>query len=119
MITILGLIWTQLAIAAVTKADCSFTYMGYPMAQVQLGFSEAFVPNDFVTVVQQGRSHLESFTATELAEGELARGWISQEVPDNTVELIIYREPQKHGQAKMVNHQVPFGKEVWATCDFL
>lgn len=113
------LFWTVMAKAEPAHIiDCNYQFMGTPFSRVQIGVSSDGVPDDFVTIIVQGQSHIESFTPVALADGELLHGWLSKEAPENTVEMIVYEEMQAQGQSKLVNHNVPFAKEVWGTCSF-
>lgn len=98
--------------------DCSYQFMGNPFSRVQVGVSSEGVPDDFVTIITQGQSRTESFAAETPSQGEILHGWLSKESPDNAVEMIVYEEMQPKGQSKLVNHNVPFAKEVWGTCSF-
>lgn len=53
------------------------------------------------------------------AEGELLHAWLSKESADNSVEMIIFNEPQKLGRSKVTNHHVPIGQDMWGDCQQL
>lgn len=98
--------------------SCDYSFMGMPTASVALeslpggGFGEA------ARVTIQGRAHLESFTEAERAPDELLHGWLSHGT-QNELELVVYREAKAGGQSKLVNHHIPYGKEMWGNCQAL
>jgi hypothetical protein len=116
MALIIALLGFTLAQADGSRIVCDYTMMGIPFSTVELGFLSNGEPEDFVTVSMQGKAHRESYTPVQAAEGEAFHGWISQESSENSIEMIVYREPQKAGNSKLVNSRVPFGKEVWGNC---
>src|SRR5262245_15064545 len=63
-----------------------------------------------------GNPHQETLTAEPLAAGEKVHAWISKENPQNAIEFITYSEMKAKGDTVIINHNVPFGKEVWGTC---
>lgn len=113
------LLWLFVSAQAQSAAliDCDYKIMGAPFSRIQLGFSEANAPEDFVTVIVQGNSHRESFTPEAAAESELLHGWISKESSENAIEMIVYKEAKPLGRSKIVNHKMPFGKEIWGSCN--
>jgi hypothetical protein len=95
--------------------DCHYSFMSVPFSEVQLGFSEAG-PEEFVTILVQGRSHRESYTPAEAAPDMLLHGWISKESKENSIEMIVYKEAKKSGQSVLINSRMPMGKEMWGKC---
>jgi hypothetical protein len=118
MLTLLMLLAAPQPAAAAPNwtIHCDYAFMGAPMSSVDLETlpDGRFGPAARISI--QGATHLESYSEEAPAPGELAHGWISKESPENRIELVIYREPTPQGRSKLVNHQVPFGQEVWGGC---
>lgn len=105
------------AFAAGTRVSCDFVYYGAPFATV--GFDQ-FADGGYgtaATVTQYGCSHEELIAPVARAAGEKAHLLVSPE-SQNELELIVYEQPQAQGQARLINHHVPIGKEVWGGCGF-
>lgn len=95
---------------------CDYAYMGFPTSSLEFTIFNGSKLSSSVTVTMQGSSHKETLTPEQTAAGEYVHGWISKENPQNTVELIVYEVPQKDGQSKLINHNVPIAQEMWGTC---
>lgn len=102
--------------SASKKIICDYQMYGVAFSRVELGFLESGQAEEFVTVSVQGKSHRESFQLVEALPGESLHGWISKESSENSIEMIIYEEKQSAGDSKLINHHVPFGKEIWGNC---
>lgn len=121
MISIL-VTWLILPVArAETTITCNYTIMSAPFASVELGLYDDGTPfpSAQISVGPGTKPHKESVTPEPLGPNELVHAWISKENPRNAVELIIYIEKQVQGQSKMINPNLPFGKEVWGECSGL
>lgn len=116
MLFFYSLLFSVASWAQQTTISCDYQIVGVPFSQVSLGFLENGQPEDFVTVTVQGRSHRESYTPVHPSAGEKLHGWISQESSENSIEMIVFEEKQSNGDSKLVNHRVPFGKEIWGSC---
>ena len=104
------------AAAEMTDIACDYKFMGVDMARVEVAVDENGRPDSSVQVTMQGRSHKETATPEVLAADEFLHLWISKENPENTIEMVIYKARRAEGRSKLVNHNVPIGKEVWGEC---
>ncbi len=102
-----------------TSITCtySFSRAPVPMATVEVTFDAQGKPADRAKVTMHGRTHFESLTPVESGAGEMFHAWLSQESAENSIEMIVYQEPQASGRSKLVNNRMPIGKEMWGSCE--
>lgn len=96
--------------------QCNYSFMGYPTTNVTVTMSQDGHFDRTASIDMQGRIHQESLTVETAASDELLHGWISKEMPDRAVEMIIYKNRQQNGDSRLINHNVPAGQEMWGTC---
>jgi hypothetical protein len=99
--------------------DCAYKFFGVDFAQVKVTLLASGKVEAAAVVTNQGRSHEETTTAETAAPGESLHLWLSKENPQNAVELITYAMPQANGDSVLINHNVPFGQEVWGQCSVI
>jgi hypothetical protein len=92
---------------------CEYFFAQVPMSTVEFSVEPDGRFSPAARITMQGRTHLESFTQEENGPGERVHGWLSKE-NQNALELMIYED----GKSKVVNHDVPIGKEMWGSCAF-
>lgn len=105
------------AFATGTRVSCDFATYGAPFATVSF---DQFADGSYgiaATITQYGRSHEELIAPVARAVGEKAHVLISPET-QNELEMIVTEQPQAQGQARLINHNVPVGKEMWGGCGF-
>ncbi len=96
--------------------SCDYAYLGMPTTSIEALIYTDGSPAPTVKVSMQGRTHQETATREVLAADEAAHLWISKENPENTIEMVIYRADRPNGNSVLINHNVPFGKEMWGKC---
>ncbi|MGZ3721380.1 MAG: hypothetical protein ACXVA9_00535 [Bdellovibrionales bacterium] len=97
--------------------SCSYQIYGAPYAAVAFSiFDDGRLDNSAQITMTGAAMHKETLTADTAKSDEFVHAWISKESPQNQIELIIYNSPQPQGRSKIVNNQVPFGKEMWGDC---
>lgn len=119
LVSFIGLIFTASLAAAdevATQISCDYKFMGNPTSSVALVVYSDGTPGSSVAVTMQGSTHKETFTAVPLATGEYVHGWISKEVEDNSIELVIYTTRQSQGWSRITNPRIPFAKDIWGDC---
>lgn len=97
---------------------CAYQFVSFEFATVRARLDQNGTLAPSVDVIRQGQSHSESATPAPLAAGEMLHLWISKEVPDNTVEMIVYSQAQPNGRSVLINHSMPIAKEIWGECTF-
>jgi hypothetical protein len=113
----LSLLISVLSLAQESKwLKCEYAFYSMPTTTVSLELFADGSTADHVKVTMQGKSHLEGFTLEEKSADLFLRGWISKDIPDNAIEMIVYKEKKPLGLSKLVNHKMPFGKEMWGDC---
>lgn len=117
MFSLLAVLLAQTqAFAAPAPLFCEYQLMNIPFSQVRVVFNEDGSYPDGVEIIMQGRKHLESFTVEEKTDGEHLHAWISKEVAENAIEMIVQ---EKEGlPSVLINHKMPMGKEVWGKCKY-
>jgi hypothetical protein len=95
---------------------CDFQYMGMPAARVDLGFWSDNSPQASLQLAfgMGSSSEKKTVTPVPLAAGERAHIIVSKEVPNGSLELILYSQPQAKGETRLINHQ--FTQEFWGRC---
>jgi hypothetical protein len=111
----------MILVASIVNADevkirCDYKFMGMDTSSVVVTQNEAGEYSSYAEVIMQGKSHFESFTVDAAKDDELLRGWLSKESQQNSIEMVIYKEPQKLGRSKLTNHHVPIAKDMWGDC---
>jgi hypothetical protein len=106
--------WQQIALAH--SLTCNYKYDAMDLATVQLTYLADGSLQTYAQVTMQGQKHTESVTKVAVAANEREHLWLSKESTDNSVELIVYLQPQAQGISEMINHHVPFGQDVWGNC---
>lgn len=95
---------------------CDYKFMGMDTSSVVVTQNGEGEYSTSAEIIMQGKSHFESFTVEAAKDDELLRGWLSKESPQNSIEMVIYKEPQKLGRSKLTNHHVPIAKDMWGDC---
>lgn len=98
------------------RVTCDYKIMGMPFSVVTIDIFADGSLGHSADITVGTKSHSESLTEVAKSDGELAHGWISQEDPNNALEMIIFSEAQPEGRAKMINPRIPFGNISWAEC---
>ena len=98
--------------------NCQYVLSGAPMASVEAVINEDGEVGPFVQVTLQGRTHQESATNEPRAFGESVHLWIAKQNPEQAIEMIVFEPRRAQGQSVLINHNVPFGKEIWGDCTF-
>jgi hypothetical protein len=114
VLALVTLFWTLPASA--THYSCDYSFMGFPFTHLEFEIDQDGKPSDFVIATSNGVSHQETLTPDVKQPDQLLRAWLSKESPDNTIELILYREAKTGGNSVLINHNVPISKEVWGNC---
>ena len=106
-------------VALLASLTCTYSFpnVPVPMTTVEVSFGTDGKPMSPAKVTMQGRMHTESFTQEEAAAGEMLHGWLSKESSENSIELVVFDEPQAQGRSKLVNDRFPIGKEMWGDCE--
>jgi hypothetical protein len=118
---LINLIFSIFSLAQPSQLDtkwlkCEYSFYSMPPTTVSLELFADGTTADHVRVTMQGKSHLESFTMEEKTAEMFLRGWISKESPDNAIEMVVFKEKKSQGLSKLINHKMPFGKEMWGDC---
>lgn len=100
----------------VRMLHCDYKYLFSPAAEIDAGFwSNGEMQTSVVlTMGMGGSSEKKTATPVALASGEFAHAIISKEVPNGSLELIVYSERQSQGDSRLINHI--FNQEFWGTC---
>lgn len=106
-------------VALLASLTCTYSFpnVPVPMTTVEVTFDQDGKPMSPAKVTMQGRMHTESFTQVDASTGEMLHGWLSKESTENSIEMIVYEEPQALGRSKLVNDRFPIGKEMWGDCE--
>lgn len=105
------------AFAQGTRISCDHQLMGAPFATIAFDLFADGSTSIAATITQYGRSHEELIAPGPRAEGEMLHLWISKDT-SNELQMIIYERDQPQGRAKLINENIPVGKEMWGTCKF-
>lgn len=103
---------------AETKITCDYGFMGAPFTKIAVVLYDDGTPASSVEITPTGAMspQKESATPEVLGENELVHLWISKERPQNTIEMVVYRNKTAEGQSKIVNENIPVGKVMWGEC---
>ena len=110
------LLFLSPGLAAAAGLACDHTIYGAPFVTVTLEIlpDGTLGQTAKVSVTSQGRAHPESVTQIASAAGERYHLWLSQESPNNSIEMIVYEGEQP--ASKLLNHHVGMGGEARGTC---
>lgn len=101
------------------QVKCSYKMMGVHFIDVAFSIRDGEKLSTSAEITHQGRTHKETLTQVESQPGEMVHGWLSQQSPDNSIELIVYTEPQAEGRSKLINPHIPAGNVMWGDCEGL
>lgn len=111
--------FVTLALArAETTINCNYSYQNFPTATVQIYVDDTGAPASSAQIAQPPGSpvHKESVTPEARASDEFLHIWLSKENAGNAIEMVVYRDPKTQGNSVLINHNVPFGQEMWGNC---
>lgn len=95
---------------------CDYQYFKMPAAAIDVGFWSDNSPQTSLQLAfgMGAQPQKKTITAVALAGGEAAHIIISKEVPNGSLELIVYSQPGTKGNTRLINHQ--FTQEFWGNC---
>ena len=98
--------------------SCDYQFMGAPVVSIELGLDAANFPDSSAKIIRAGQAHFETVSYEKPAANELVHVWISRDVPQGSVEMIVFKEVQREGRSKLFNPHVPMGNTMWGDCRF-
>lgn len=110
---------TPHAQAVSQTVKCDYKFMNAQFSTVTFIRYDDGTISPSAEVVPPGGSpvHKEPLTQVAAQPGELLHAWLSKGIPDSELEMIIYEKPQSKGRSKLINANIPIGREIWGDCD--
>ena len=112
-----ALISTFWSLGANAQIRCEYKYYGvlFSTVIVKTRADGSFV--ETIEVIDQaGNSHSEPLTVIAPNQNEKFHFWISKDFPDRAIEMIVLKDDTNDGNSKLINHNMPIGKEIWGIC---
>lgn len=99
------------------RYSCNYTYYGAAIAALEFEEFDALHLSPKVKVAMTGApAHEETLTAVPPTGEQRLHAWISNESPENRIELIVYKSATANGDTEIINSRMPMGKEIWGQC---
>lgn len=110
------LTFASFSFAFESEVECQYKFMGADTFKVRLFYEEGSKIHPTAEVSMYGSgAHAETVQQVSRSAGELEHVMIAKDT-DNEIEMIIYEQARAQGQSKLINNQMPMGREMWGSC---
>lgn len=119
LIVAIGILWSQISEAAGNQIVCNhYVVQNVPFCTVTLKILDGDKLEPTALINHQGQTLSSQLEELPLENGQLFHLNLDADKPGQEIEMIVYSSKNEKNEHKavLINHQVPFGKEMQGIC---